>query len=147
MDFTFVGAEGIFVNEPRAKATVLMVICKDDDNLSATEVRTRTDEYGVEMVRRFTSTNEDVEIKTDGEPSIVGIARRVQSQRDRTTILAQSSVGEHQEIGAVARANGTVHAQLRAYYLDVPDRMKEQVILGTQLCPWMSRHSVRTVAR
>ena len=84
MDFTFVGAEGIFVNEPRAKATVLMVICKDDDNLSATEVRTRTDEYGVEMVRRFTSTYEDVEIKTDGEPSIVGIARRVQSRRDRS---------------------------------------------------------------
>ena len=39
MDFMFVGAEGTFVDEPRAKATVLMVICKDDGNLSATEVR------------------------------------------------------------------------------------------------------------
>ena len=28
MDFMFVGAEGTFVDEPRAKATVLMVICK-----------------------------------------------------------------------------------------------------------------------
>ena len=37
MDFIFVGAEGTFVGEPRAKATVLMVICKDDGNLSATE--------------------------------------------------------------------------------------------------------------
>ena len=50
MDFMFVGAEGTFVDEPRAKATVLMVICKDDGNLSATEVRSKTDEYGVEMV-------------------------------------------------------------------------------------------------
>ena len=55
MDFMFVGAEGTFVDEPRAKATVLMVICKDDGNLSATEVRTKTDEYGVEMVLRFWS--------------------------------------------------------------------------------------------
>ena len=28
MDFMFVGAEGTFVDEPRANATVLMVICK-----------------------------------------------------------------------------------------------------------------------
>ena len=76
MDFMFVGVEETFVDEPRAKATVLMVICKDDGNLSATEVRSKTDEYGVEMVIRLLSTYESVEIKTDGEPSIVDIARR-----------------------------------------------------------------------
>ena len=37
MDFMFVGAEGTFVDEPRANATVLIVICKDDGNLSATK--------------------------------------------------------------------------------------------------------------
>ena len=56
MDFMFGGAEGTFVDEPTAKATILMVICKDDGNLSATEVRAKTDEYGVEMVLRFLST-------------------------------------------------------------------------------------------
>ena len=66
MDFMFVGAEGTFVHEPRAKATVLMVICKDDGNLSATEMRAKIDEYGVEMVLRFLSTYESVEINTDG---------------------------------------------------------------------------------
>ena len=116
MDFMFVGAEGTFVDEPRAKATVLMVICKDDGNLSATEVRSKTDEYGVEMVIRFLSTYESVEIKTDGEPSIVEVARRVQARRDKVTTLAQTSVGGHQEIGAVERANGTVQAHLRAYF-------------------------------
>ena len=60
MDFMFVGAEGTFVDEPRARATVLMVICKDDGNLSVTEVRSKTDEYGVEMVLRFLSTYESV---------------------------------------------------------------------------------------
>ena len=45
-DFMFVGAEGTFVNEPRAKATVLMVVCKDDGNLASTV--TKTDEYGVD---------------------------------------------------------------------------------------------------
>ena len=70
MDFMFVGAEGTFVDEPRAKATVLMVICKDDGNLSATEVRAKTGEYGVEMVLRFLSTYEAVEIKTDGSPAL-----------------------------------------------------------------------------
>ena len=74
MYFMFVGAEGTFADEPRARATVLMVICKDDGNLSATEVRSKTHEYGVEMVLRFLSTNESVEIKTDGETSIVEIA-------------------------------------------------------------------------
>ena len=74
MDFIFVGGEGTFVDEPRARATILMVICKDDGNLSATEVRSKTDEYGVEMVLRFLSTYGSVEIKTDGEPSIVEIA-------------------------------------------------------------------------
>ena len=54
----FVGAERTFVDEPRAKATVLMVICKDDGNLSATEERTKRDEHGVEMVLRFLSTYE-----------------------------------------------------------------------------------------
>ena len=66
IDFMFVRAEGTFVDEPRARATVLMVICKDDGNLSATEVRSKSDEYGVEMVLRFLSTYESIEIKTDG---------------------------------------------------------------------------------
>ena len=61
--FMFVGAERTFVDEPRAKATVLMVICKDDGNLSATEERTKRDEHGVEMVLRFLSTYEGVEVK------------------------------------------------------------------------------------
>ena len=147
MDFMFVGAEGTFVDEPRAMATVLMVICKDVGNLSAIEVRAKTDEYGVEMVLRFLITYESVEIKTDGEPSIVEIARRVQARRDKTTTLAQTGVGGHQEIGAAERANGKVQAQLRAYYLDVQERMKVRVILGTQLFPWMLRHSVWTVVR
>ena len=128
MDFMFVGTEGTFVDEPRAKTTVLMVTCKDDGNLSATVVRAKTDEYGIEMVLRFLSTYESVEIKTGGGPSIVEIARRVQARRDKTTTLAQTSVGSHQEIGAVERANGTVQAQLRAYYLDVQERMKVRII-------------------
>ena len=40
MDFMFVGAEGTFVDEPRAKGTVLMVICQDDGNLSASSLLT-----------------------------------------------------------------------------------------------------------
>ena len=147
IDFLFVGAEGTFVDEPRAKATVLVVICKDEGNLSATEMRAKTDEYGVQMVLRFLSTYEDVEIKTDGGPSIFEIARKVQARRDKTTTLAQTSVGGHQEIGAVERANGTVQAQVRAYYLDVQESMKVRVIPGTQLFPWMLRHSVWTVVR
>ena len=124
-----------------------MVICKDDGNLSATEVRSKTDEYGVEMVIRFLSTYEIVEIKTDGEPSIVEVARRVQARRDKMTTLAQTSVGGHQEIGAVERANGTVQAQLRAYFFDVQNRMRVRIIPGTLLFPWMLRHSVWTVVR
>ena len=50
MDFMFVDAEGTFVDEPWAKATVLMVVCKDDGNSAATAARTKTDENGVEMV-------------------------------------------------------------------------------------------------
>ena len=53
----------------------------------------------------------------------------------------------HQEIEAVERANGTVQAQLRAYYMDVQERMKVRVIPGTQLFPWILRHSVWTVVR
>ena len=45
------------------------------------------------------------------------------------------------------RANGTVHAQLRAYYLDVQERMKVRVIPGTKLFPWMLRRSAWTVVR
>ena len=145
MDFMFVGAEGTFVDEPRAKATVLMVICKDDGNLSATEVRAKIDEYGVEMVLRFLSTYEGVGIKTDGEPSIVEIARQWWARHDKTT--TGTDVGGHQEIGAVERANGTLQAQLRAYYLDVQEHTKVRVIPGTQLFPWMLRHSVWTVVR
>ena len=92
------------------------------------------------------STYEGVEIKTDGEPSIVEIAR-VQARRDKTTTLAQTRVGGHQEIGEVERANGTEQAQLRAYYLDVQERVKVRVIPGIQLFPWTSRHSVWTVVR
>ena len=147
MDFMFLAAEGTFVDEPRAKATVLMRICKDDDKLSATEVRAKTDEYDVEMVLRFLSTYESVEIKTDGESSILEIARRIQARRDKTTTLTQTSVGGHQEIGAVERANGTVQTSLRAYFLDVQERMKVRIIPGTQLFPWMLRHSVWTVVR
>ena len=48
---------------------------------------------------------------------------------------------------AVERANGTVQEQLRAYYLDVQERMKVKNIPGTQLFPWMSRNSVWRVVR
>ena len=61
--------------------------------------------------------------------------------------LAQTSVGGHQQIGAVERANGTVQAQLRAYFLDVQNRMQVRIIPGTLLFPWMLRHSVWTVVR
>ena len=147
LDFMFVGAKGTFVDEPRTNETVFMVICKDDGNLSATEVRSKTDEYGVEMVIRFLSTYESVEIKANGEPSIVEVARRAQARRDKTTTLAQTSVGGHQENGAVERANGTVQAQLRAHYLDVQERMKVRIFPGTQLFPQMLRHSVWTEER
>ena len=46
-------------------------------------MRAKTDECGVEMVLRSLSTFGSVEIKTDGEPSFVEIARRVQARRDR----------------------------------------------------------------
>ena len=94
-------------------------------------MRAKTDKYGVEMVLRFLSTYEGVENKTDGEPSFVEIARRVQARRDKTTILPQTSVDGRSEIGAAERANGTVQAQLRAYYLDVQERMKVRVVPGT----------------
>ena len=100
MDFMFVGAEGTFVDESRAKATVLMMICKDDVNLSATEVRAKTDEYDVEIMIRFLSAYDSVEIKTDGESSTVEITRRIQARRDKTTTLTKTSVGGPQEIGA-----------------------------------------------
>ena len=145
MDFMFVGAEGTFVDEPRAKATVLMVICKDDGNLSATEVRSKTDEYSVEMVFRFLSMKV-LRSRQMESPALLRL-REEQARRDKMTTLAQTSVGGHQEIGAVERANGTVQAQLRAYFLDVQNRMKVRIIPGTLLFPWMLRHSVWTVVR
>ena len=71
-------------------------------------MRAKNDWHGVEMVLRFLNAYESVEIKTDGEPNIVEIARKGQTRRDKTTTLAQMNVGGHQEIGAVERANGTV---------------------------------------
>ena len=91
---------------------------------------------------RFLSAYEGVEIKTDGEPNIVEIARKVQTRRDQTTTLAQTSVGGHQEFGAEERANETVQAQLRAYYQDMQERMKVRTIPGTQYFPWMLLHYV-----
>ena len=40
-----------------------------------------------------------------------------------------------------------MQAQLRAYFLDVQNRMKVRIIPGTLLFPWMLRHSVWTVVR
>ena len=51
MDVMFVGAEGTFVDESGARATVLMLICKDDGNLSATEVRSKTDAEFKETIK------------------------------------------------------------------------------------------------
>ena len=101
---------------PRAKATVLMVICKDVGNLSATEVRAETDESGVEMVFRLLSSHESVEVKTDGEAQHREIARRVHARRDKATTPVQTGVGGHQENGAVERANGMVQAQLASVF-------------------------------
>ena len=44
------------------------------------------------------------------------------------------------------RANGTVQAQLRAYYLDVQERMKVRVIPGTAVS-MMLRRAAWTVVR
>ena len=82
-----------------------------------------------------------------GSPALSRSLGELQARRDKTTTLAWTSGGGHQEIGAVERANGTVQAQLRAYYLDVQELMKLRVIPDTQLFPWMLRHSVWTVVR
>ena len=58
-----------FVNEPGAKPTVLMVICKDDRNLSATEMRAKTDVYGVEMVLRFWNATKVSRSRRMGSPA------------------------------------------------------------------------------
>ena len=78
MDFMFVGAEGTFVDESKSDSS--HGNRKDDGNLSATEVRSKTDEYGVEMVIRFLNTYKSVEIKTDKKPKIIEVARRAQAR-------------------------------------------------------------------
>ena len=149
MDFMFVGAEGPFVDDPRAKATVLMVICKDDGNLSrATEVRTKTDEYGVE------DGASTLEVRTKllrsrrmGSPALSRSLREYKLDVTRQRLWHRRALEDIYEVEAVECASGTVQAQLRAYYLDVQERMKVRVVPDTQLFPWMLRHSVWTVVR
>ena len=80
-------------------------------------------------------------------PALLRLREEYKLDETKITTLAQTSVGGHQEIGAVERANGTVQAQLRAYFLDVQNRMQVRIIPGTLLFPWMLRHSIWTVVR
>ena len=73
------------MDEPRAKATVQMVINKKDGNLSATDVRAKTDEYDVEMVLRFLNIFE-CRSKLMENPTIFETARRVQTRHDKITV-------------------------------------------------------------
>ena len=91
------------------------------------------------MVLRFWSTFESV--NTDGERSIVEIARRVQTRRGKVLTLAQTSVGGHQEIGIVERA--TVQAQLQPCFLDVQERMKGENHYWNRVVRWCATSSIR----
>ena len=146
MDFMFVGAEGTFVDEPRAKATVLMVICKDDGNLSATEMRAKTDENGAEMVLRFLSTYESVGRRM-GSPALSRLLKGYKLDETKQRLWHRRMLEVTKKLEQWNVRNGTVQAQLRAYYLDVQERMKVRIIPGTQLFPWILRHSVWTVVR
>ena len=64
---------------------------------------------------------------------------KYKARRDTTTTLAQTSVGGHHEIGAVERAT-VLPGRARTYE-------KMRIIPGTQLFPWMLRHSVWAVVR
>ena len=137
-----------FVDEPVARATVLMVICKDDGNLSATEVRSKTDEYGVEMVIRFLSTYGSVEIKTDGEPSIVEVARRGTSSTRQNNDSGTNECwrsSRNWELWNVRMEQCRRSCHRISFY--VQNRMKVRIIPGTLLFPWMLRHSVWTTVR
>ena len=82
-----------------------------------------------------------------GSPASSRLLEGYKLDETKTTTLAQTSVGGQQKIGAVERAHGTVQAQLRAYCLDVQERVRVRIIPGTQLFPWMLRHSLWTVVR
>ena len=111
-------------------------------------MRAKIDEYGVEMVLRFLSTYESVEIKTDGGcPALSRLLEGYKLDETKQRLWHRRVLEVTKKIGAVERATGTVQAQLRACYLDVQERMKKRIIPSTQLFPSMLRHSVWTGVR
>ena len=133
------------MDEPRAKATDLMVICKDDGNLSATELRAKTDEYGVEMVLRFLSTYEGVEIKTDGSPALSRSLEGYKPDLTKQRLWHRRVLEDTKRLERWNVRMEQCRPSCERHYLDVQERMKVIVIPGTQLFPWMLRHSVWTV--
>ena len=87
----------------------------------------------------------DVILKSDGEPSIVQLLKKVKAKRVNNTIIEHPPAYDPQSNGVAERAAKTVQGQARTLKFAVEARISEKISEASEIIPWMVRRAAMLV--
>ena len=113
------------------------------------EVKGSTDAGAAQGFRNFITTlgYKRIELKTDGEPALVDVAKKVKQLSEVEVLLKNPPAHDPQSNGVAERAVREVKEQLRATKIALERRLKSKIDQKSQVLLWMVVHSVETINR
>lgn len=117
-DYMFVGAQSGFEDGPRPNATMMMLACKDDCNLAAGMVRTKTGENSIDLALRFIRHQQP-----EQRGNTIADQAPNESQRQRFENMATT---KEQLIAGLANHERLKLEEARDYYSSISKRKERQ---------------------
>ena len=83
----------------------------------------------------------DLELHTDGEPSLIQLMQTVAARRSAQTFVRRSPPYDSQANGRVERCVRSIEESARALKLDLEGRIGMRISVHDNVFPWLLRHS------
>ena len=100
------------------------------------------------VMKFITSTGyKKLELKTDGEPALLEVARKAKKLSEADVILRNPPAYDHKANGLAERAVREFQEQLRATKFALERRIKTKISTKAPILLWMIMHAVETINR
>ena len=113
------------------------------------EAKGNTDAAAAQGIKNFITSfgYKRIELKTDGEPALVDVAKTVKRVSEVDVLLKSPPAHDPQSNGVAERAVREVKEQLRATKIAFERRLKSKIDPKSPVLLWMVVHSVETINR